>query len=346
MQLLFVILLALSALLSNNANAGQADLEWTEPTENTDGTPLIDLTSYEIHSGCTVSGVYDNIEVALAPLDTYVVNNLSDTGTCYFAVKATNSEGKTSAFSNEASKPMGFLDIPPDSDTINVTWQESALMARSSVATDNFNRTSLDGNWTQLNAGNGSITIFSSVRVGGSHSQPPDAGMAALWNADSFADDQYAQLVIETIAYINKSNHVGVIVRASTDTGSGRDYYYVTVGGDQFGSNDNTTFGKIVDGTNTEFVQNTDTDWAVTDTLELEAEGTTIRVLRNGVALGGSFTTTDSDLSSGSAGLIGGGADNMTGDDWEGGDITGAAAAAALEPDIIRSFAVARAANY
>jgi hypothetical protein len=200
-------------------------------------------------------------------------------------------------------------------------------MARTPVATDDFNRASLGTtNWTQINSFNGSITIFGSVRVGGSSAQPPAGAMAAEWDADTFADDQYALIVIDALGHVSRNQNIGVILRASADTDGDRDYYYVAVGGDTFGTTEETTFGKIINGTDTQFAQSTTPTWSTTETIELEAEGTTLTVLKNGTALGGSFTTTDSDLTSGFAGIIGAGGDNVTGDDWEGGDITGAVA--------------------
>ena len=52
------ILLVSLTLLSNGAEAAefcQADLNWTEPTLNDDGSLLTDLTSYEIWNGCDQS---------------------------------------------------------------------------------------------------------------------------------------------------------------------------------------------------------------------------------------------------------------------------------------------------
>ncbi|KKN04069.1 hypothetical protein LCGC14_1101360, partial [marine sediment metagenome] len=46
-------------------------------------------------------------------------------GACYFAAKATNSVGVSSVFSNEAEKLMGPELVPPDSESIAVSWQES-----------------------------------------------------------------------------------------------------------------------------------------------------------------------------------------------------------------------------
>jgi len=121
----FAILLALSVLLSNSVEAGEANACWIAPTTNTDGSALTDLASYELHYGCNASGVYPVFDTLPATALCHVVLALPDVGTCYFAITAINSVDVASAFSNEASKLMGLLSVPPDSDSIQVTWQES-----------------------------------------------------------------------------------------------------------------------------------------------------------------------------------------------------------------------------
>ena len=156
------ILLASLTFLSSSAKAAevcQADLSWTEPTLNDDGSPLTDLTSYEIWNGCDQSGVYDTVKVVLAPANNYTVSDLPCAGTCYFAAKATNSVGASSVFSNEAPKLMGMLSVPPDSDSINVTWEESVVVSCpgcidfATVTISPFSNQDRDRDFTVLNNG-------------------------------------------------------------------------------------------------------------------------------------------------------------------------------------------------
>jgi len=117
------------------AQASEANLSWTEPTQNEDGSPLTDLTSYEIHYGCSQSGVYGSVEYLSAPATAYTVLGLPDVGTCYFAAKAVNSQSIASAYSNEATRSFGSPEVPgPVVDTA-ITWQESSVMALSQVST-------------------------------------------------------------------------------------------------------------------------------------------------------------------------------------------------------------------
>ena len=77
-------------------------LNWTAPTENTDGTPLANLAGYDIHYG-TASGKYTQTVTVNNPgIATYVVSNLSP-GTYYFSVAAVNSQGTESPMSSEVS---------------------------------------------------------------------------------------------------------------------------------------------------------------------------------------------------------------------------------------------------
>lgn len=82
---------------------GSVTLSWQPPTENSDGSPLLDLAGYNIYFG-TSSNSYDNqIQVDNPGLSTYVVENLIP-NTYYFSATAFNSSGNESAFSEEVIK--------------------------------------------------------------------------------------------------------------------------------------------------------------------------------------------------------------------------------------------------
>ena len=95
---------AASATASNlpAGSGGAVTINWTPPTENTDGTPLTDLAGYDIHYG-TASGDYtQSVNVSNAGLATYVVDNLTP-GTYYFSVSAVNTSGTESPLSSEVT---------------------------------------------------------------------------------------------------------------------------------------------------------------------------------------------------------------------------------------------------
>jgi hypothetical protein len=77
-------------------------LSWQPPTENADGTALLNLQGYTLHYGTTSQSYSSSIKIANPGLTTYVVQNLTP-GTYYFAIDAYNSSGVESALSGEVS---------------------------------------------------------------------------------------------------------------------------------------------------------------------------------------------------------------------------------------------------
>lgn len=194
-------------------------------------------------------------------------------------------------------------------------------MARTLIASDNFNRASLGADWAQLNAGNaGDIVIDGSTRIRGSFgNQNVDDKATARWvGAGTFSDDQYSSLVLVNPVIFNGTTvRIGVIARASADTGAGRDYYEAYLLMDS-GTTPTTRLVKWVNGTRTQ-LHSAAVAWAANDRIDLECEGSEIRVCKNGTPLGGSFTQTDTSITTGKPGVT---ATNSTfGDSWEGGDI-------------------------
>ena len=85
--------------------AGSATLSWQPPTQNTDGSPLIDLAGFHVYWGTTL-GTYPNSVMLTNPgLATYVVGDLVP-ATYFFVVTAVNTGGTESARSNSASKTI------------------------------------------------------------------------------------------------------------------------------------------------------------------------------------------------------------------------------------------------
>lgn len=187
-------------------------------------------------------------------------------------------------------------------------------MARTVVATDNFNRANaaLATDWAQLNAvGAGNAQIVGNAIAG----TVSGSTAAARRITEAFSDDQYSSLVISSGDTGTASYGMGVIARASGDIDGARDYYYVFV-------SNQTVFGKVLNGTDTPIASSAAPSWSAGDRVELECEGTTIRVMKNGVALGGAFTVTDASLTTGKPGVAPRGDPGVvTGDDWEGGNL-------------------------
>jgi hypothetical protein len=82
---------------------GTVTVDWTPPTENTDGTVLSDLKGYRVHYGTTADNLEQSAEVANAGLTSYVVTNLSS-GTWFFGVSAYSTTGVESVLSGVVSQ--------------------------------------------------------------------------------------------------------------------------------------------------------------------------------------------------------------------------------------------------
>lgn len=193
-------------------------------------------------------------------------------------------------------------------------------MARTTIATDDFNRASLGADWSQINSSFNSVTINSSSRVAGTFQiQPTDEKGIALWvGAGSFTNDQYASVKLTSAPGGGSSCGIGVVCRASS-SGATKNCYEAWVDG-AFPS-PVTYLTKRVSGTRTVIFSSTSPSWTTNDLLELEVEGTTLRVCKNGTPLGGSFTQTDSSLATGAVGVIAA-STGFFGDSWEGGNLS------------------------
>jgi Putative Ig domain len=85
-----------------NSLAQAVTLSWQAPTENADGTPLVDLKGYKVHYGAKSKSYSSTVQVSNPGLTTYVVQNLA-AGQYYFAVTSYNSAGVESSLSPEVA---------------------------------------------------------------------------------------------------------------------------------------------------------------------------------------------------------------------------------------------------
>jgi hypothetical protein len=84
---------------------GVVTLSWSAPTENSDGSPLIDLAGYKIYLRKN-SGSYDReIMIDNPSVSTYVVEQLSP-ATYHFVATSYNSTGVESWYSGEVERTV------------------------------------------------------------------------------------------------------------------------------------------------------------------------------------------------------------------------------------------------
>jgi len=84
---------------------GSVTLAWQPPTENTDGSPLLNLNGYRIHYGTEPGNYANTIRVNNAGVTRYVIENLAP-GTYFFAITAISGVGAESDPSREATKTI------------------------------------------------------------------------------------------------------------------------------------------------------------------------------------------------------------------------------------------------
>ena len=85
------------------AALGSVTLSWTPPTENDDGSPLLNLAGYNIYYGVSRGNYPNRINIDNPGIAIYVVDNLTP-GSYYFVASAINDIGVESNFSNEIEK--------------------------------------------------------------------------------------------------------------------------------------------------------------------------------------------------------------------------------------------------
>lgn len=87
----------------SSTGTGSAALSWIPPTENTDGSQLVNLAGYKIHYGTDLNALDKVVTIDNASVDRYIIENLSS-ATWFFAVQAYTSNGVESEFSSVATK--------------------------------------------------------------------------------------------------------------------------------------------------------------------------------------------------------------------------------------------------
>lgn len=179
-------------------------------------------------------------------------------------------------------------------------------------ATDTFTTatdqalTAYSASWSNVNG------VFYVYAAGDNVSPNSAVESAARWNADTFANDQYAQAVVSSVT----SEWVGVSVRCASGAANFYGFYTGTSG-------DASYLFKVIGGTWTQLGSN-GASVAAGNTIRLEASGTSLTAYVGGTP-SGIGTQTDGSISSGYAGLSGYGSlsSGHVVDNWEGGDIGG-----------------------
>lgn len=87
------------------ASTGSVTLEWTDPTQNTNGTALTNLAGVHLYYGTTTSAMNNEITVSNTSETSYTIGGLS-AGTWYFGATAYTTAGVQSAMSPVSSRTV------------------------------------------------------------------------------------------------------------------------------------------------------------------------------------------------------------------------------------------------
>ena len=91
-----------SAIAMTEVFIRQALISWSVPTQNTDGSPLTDLTSFRLYYGQASGNYTSTVEISDPTATSYVLE--LQPGTYYFSLTAFNAAGEQSDFSTEQIK--------------------------------------------------------------------------------------------------------------------------------------------------------------------------------------------------------------------------------------------------
>jgi hypothetical protein len=86
-------------------STGTVTVDWTPPTENTDGSVLTNLAGYEIYYSTNPNNLTETVKVTNAGLSAYTMSDLAS-GTWYFAIAAVSSTGAQSTRSETISTKL------------------------------------------------------------------------------------------------------------------------------------------------------------------------------------------------------------------------------------------------
>lgn len=93
------------AVTVSQSALGAVTLSWVAPTQNADGSPLMDLAGYRIYYRSNSPDYDHEIRIDNPGITTYVVDQLS-AATYYFAATAVNVSGVESSYSGEVERTV------------------------------------------------------------------------------------------------------------------------------------------------------------------------------------------------------------------------------------------------
>lgn len=93
------------AVVAAAPTPGVAELSWSKPTQNVDGTPLTNLAGYRIYYGQSPGSLAKMLDIPSAATQSVVISNLA-AGTWYFAMSVYTTGGTESVWTAPVSKSI------------------------------------------------------------------------------------------------------------------------------------------------------------------------------------------------------------------------------------------------
>src|SRR5690349_2784012 len=171
-QTLATITASANYTLTCTWGSGSANVTWTAPTTNVDGSALTNLAKFKIYYGTSTTALNSSVTVDDITRRSATVSSLSP-GTWYFAVRAVNTAGTESSNSNVASKAVTGAQA---AKTVSITINAAPPPPTSNLVTISVNvwdvRKRSDGVWARIGVV-GKIALgkpcSSSFKVGAHH---------------------------------------------------------------------------------------------------------------------------------------------------------------------------------
>ena len=97
-----------STISAAPAGNGSALLSWMPPSDNTDGSNLVDLAGYRIYYGTTSGSYSETVDLNTPGVSSFLVENLGD-AEWFFVMTAYTSSGIESAYTPEVSAVIASI---------------------------------------------------------------------------------------------------------------------------------------------------------------------------------------------------------------------------------------------
>ncbi len=305
-----------------------ADGKFIDNSDNPEGPALLTITTASLPSGVE-NAAYSQTTAAtggtppytwsttggsLPPGITQTAAVLAGTptlaGTYSFTITVTD------AVMGTANKNLSIQIVPAPGGGNRVLIASDAFTNASSACLGTYDA----AHWADINDGGSTNCAKVDAAADVVYGSTDDYYGWVSRRKETFTSDQYCSLKIKAIPAdgTEGAKFVGCGVRIAAATSTSRSLYQAVIY--KSGTTTFTSLGKVVNGFYSGLDFTTSAVWTVDSRIEIEAVGTTITLMRDGVPI---LTKQDASLTGGSPGVVmaGGSGSASSGDDFQGGNI-------------------------